>query len=52
MNTNAFPRSTYIIQVLNKLASNKIHTKVPQDRLLSPTYINNKQKQVFAFLFK
>jgi len=44
---NAFPRSTNIIQVLNELPTDKRHIKVPQDRLLCPTHINNKKKQVF-----
>ena len=51
--TNAFPRSIDIIQVLNEFATDKRHTKVPQDRLLCPTHVDNKKKQVFNFfLFK
>jgi len=34
---NAFPRSTYIIQVWNKLPTDKRHIKVQKDRLLFPT---------------
>jgi len=35
------------------LPTNKRHIKVPKDRLLCPTHINNKKKQVFEkFLIK
>ena len=34
---------TDIIQVLNELPTDKRHIKVPQDRLLCPTYVNNKK---------
>ena len=47
----AFPRSTDIIQVLNELPTEKRHTlykciKVPQNRLLCPTHVDNKKKRV------
>jgi len=45
--TYAFPRSTDIKQVLNELPTDKRHIKVPQDRLICPTHVNNKEKQVF-----
>jgi len=41
-----FPRSTDIIQVLNELPTDKRH-KVPQDRLLCPTHVDNKIKTAF-----
>jgi len=41
---NAFPRSTDIIQVSDELPTDKIHFKVPQDRLLCPTHVDNKKK--------
>jgi len=37
----AFPRSTYIIHVFNTLPTDKRHIKVPQDRLLNPTHVDN-----------
>ena len=43
--TNAFPRSTYIIQVLNELPIYKRHIKVPQDRLLCHTHVDNKKNR-------
>jgi len=49
--TYAFPRSTDIIQVLNELPTDKIHIKVPQDRLLCPTHVDNKKVQLFEKLF-
>ena len=45
--TNAFPRWKDIKQVLNELPTNKRPIKVPQDRLLCPTHVDNKNKQVF-----
>ena len=44
---NAFLISTDIIQVLNELQTDKIHIKVPQDRLLCPTHVHNKKKTGF-----
>jgi len=44
--TNDFPWSTYIIQVFNELQTDKI-LKVPQDRVLCPTPVDNNKKQVF-----
>jgi len=40
-----FSESTDIIQVLNELPTNERHIKVPQDRLLCPTHIDNKKKR-------
>jgi len=45
--TNAFPRSTDKIQILSDLPTDKRHIKVPQDRLLCLTHVDNKKKQVF-----
>jgi len=42
---NAFPSSTYKMQALNELPTDIRHIKVPQDRLLCPTAIDNKKKQ-------
>jgi len=44
---NAFPRSTYIMQALNKLPTDRRHIKVPHDRLLCHTHVYNKNKQNF-----
>ena len=44
---NAFPRSTYIVEVLNELPTKKRHIKVPQQRQLCPIHVDNKKKQVF-----
>ena len=43
MVTNAFPKSTDIIQVLNELPTVQIHIKIPQDRLLCPTHVDKKK---------
>jgi len=48
---HAFPRSTDLIKVLNKLPTDKRHIKVPQDRLLCPTHVDNKKQQVFEKFF-
>ena len=51
--TNAFPRSTYIIQVLNYLLTYKININVPQDRLLCLQASTTRKKQNFEnCLFK
>ena len=47
--TNAFPKSTDIIQVLNGLTTDRRHIKVPQDRILYPTHFDKKTKQVIEF---
>ena len=50
---NAFTRSTYTLQVLNKFPTDKIHIRVPQNSLLCPTHVDNKKNDVFEyFLFK
>jgi len=41
--TNAFPRSTYVIPVLNELPTDKRRTYVPQDRQLCQTHVDNKK---------
>jgi len=45
--TNAFLRSTDKIQVLNKLTADKRQIKVPRDRLLCPTHVDNKNRKCF-----
>jgi len=45
--TKVFPRSSYRIQVLNEFPTDKRHIKVPQDRLLCSTHVDNKKKQAF-----
>ena len=48
--TNAFQRSTDT-QLLNELPTDEGHFNVPQDRLLCPTHVDNKIKQVFKIFF-
>jgi len=43
---NAFPRSIDIIQI-NELPTDWRHMKVPQERVLCPTHVDNKKIQVF-----
>jgi len=50
--TEAFPRSTDIIQFVNELPTDKINIRVPQDELMCPAYVNNKTKQVFEKYLK
>ena len=45
----AFSRLTDIIQVFNSLPTDKIYIKVRQDRLLCPTYVDNKKKNRFLW---
>ena len=47
--TNDFTRSTDIIQVLNKLSTDKIHTNVPQNRQMSTTR-NNRFRKISCVL--
>jgi len=46
--TYAFPKSTDIQHVLNEWPTDIRHINEPQDRLLCPTYVDNKKKQVFG----
>jgi len=47
--TGVVSSKVIIIQVLNKLPTDQRHIRVPQDRLLCRTHVDNKTKQVFDF---